>query len=139
MTKDVARLLNLPLPIIGIATSGMTYSNEQQLKLTLIKQTLRPIMRNLEETFNKYLLTAKEQEEGYFFEFQYNDLLKSSPGEEMRIYGQAIKDKLITTNEARRKINFPYIDGGDDLISEPEPVNNALKGGENDENGDTQQ
>lgn len=139
LTKDVARLLNLPLPIIGIATSGMTYSNEQQLKLTLIKQTLRPIMRNLEETFNKYLLTAKEQEGGYFFEFQYNDLLKSSPGEEMRIYGQAIKDKLITTNEARRKMNLPYIKGGDDLVSDPEPVNNYLKGGEDDENGDTQQ
>lgn len=138
LTKDVARLLSLPLPIIGVATSGMTYSNEQQLKLTLIKQTLRPIMRNLEETLNRYLLTQKEQEQGYFFEFQYNDLLKSSPGEEMRIYGQAIKDKLITVNEARRKINFPYIEGGDNLSLDNEPVDNTLKGGDNDENGSTQ-
>ena len=124
--------------MIGVATSGMTYSNEQQLKLTLIKQTLRPIMRNLEETLNRYLLTQKEQEQGYFFEFQYNDLLKSSPGEEMRIYGQAIKDKLITVNEARRKINFPYIEGGDNLSLDNEPVDNTLKGGDNDENGSTQ-
>lgn len=115
LIKDVARHLNLPLPVIGIATSGMTYSNEQQLKLTLLKQTLSPIIRNLEETFNKYLLTVKEQESGYFFEFQYNDLLKVSPSEELKVYGQAKKDGLLTPNEVRRKINLPPISGGDTL------------------------
>lgn len=115
LIKDVARHLNLPLPVIGIATSGMTYSNEQQLKLTLLKQTLSPIIRNLEETFNKYLLTMQEQESGYFFEFQYNDLLKVSPSEELKVYGQAKKDGLLTPNEVRRKINLPPILGGDTL------------------------
>ncbi len=115
LIKDVARHLNLPLPVIGIATSGMTYSNEQQLKLTLLKQTLSPIIRNLEETFNKYLLTEQEQESGYFFEFQYNDLLKVSPSEELKVYGQAKKDGLLTPNEVRRKINLPPISGGDTL------------------------
>lgn len=115
LIKDVARHLNLPLPVIGIATSGMTYSNEQQLKLTLLKQTLSPIIRNLEETFNKYLLTEQEQENGYFFEFQYNDLLKVSPSEELKVYGQAKKDGLLTPNEVRRKINLPPISGGDTL------------------------
>ena len=121
LIKDVARLLNIPLPLIGIAASGMTYSNEQQLKLTLLKQTLSPIIRNLEETLNRYLLTEKEQDDGYFFEFQYQDLLKVSPEEELRVYGQAIKDGIMTVNEVRQKINL-----------KPKPIEEGiLKGGEN--------
>lgn len=143
LTKDVARHLNLPLPIIGIAASGMTYSNEQQLKLTLLKQTLSPIIRNLEETFNRYLLTTREQQEGYFFEFQYNDLLKVSPQEELKVYGQAIKDNIMTINEVRQKINLKPKNGYDNIGSYPNaseqlPVEseintNDLKGGDENE------
>ncbi len=112
--------MKLPLPIIGIAASGMTYSNEQQLKLTLFKQTLSPIIRNLEETLNRYLLTQKEQDEGYFFEVQYHVLLKVSPQEELKVYGQAIKDRILTTNDARRRINESPIEGGDVLYDTKE-------------------
>lgn len=136
LIKDVARHLSLPLPIIGIAASGMTYNNEQQLKLTLLKQTLSPIIRNLEETFNRYLLTKKEQNEGYFFEFDYQHLLKITPSEELRVYGQAIRDNIITTNEARRKLNFPPMQGHDELSGSKTTndnttiENDTVKGGE---------
>lgn len=126
LIKDVARHLKIPLPLIGIATSGMTYSNEQQLKLTLLKQTLMPIIRNLEETLNKYLLTEKEKNEGFFFEFDYKDILKVSPQEEMAVYGQAVRDNLIDVNEARRKMNLPPKE------------NDTLKGGDTNESGNTQ-
>lgn len=124
LIKDVARHLKLPLPLIGIATSGMTYSNEQQLKLTLLKQTLMPIIRNLEETFNKYLLTEKEKDNGFFFEFNYQDILKVSPQEEMAVYGQAVRDNLIDVDEARRKMNMPPRESSD------KAKENTLKGGE---------
>lgn len=142
LIKDVARHLKLPLPILGIAASGMTYSNEQQLKLTLLKQTLSPIIRNLEETFNRYLLTTKEQENGYFFEFQYQNLLKVSPSEELKVYGQAVKDRLMTVNEARQKVNLKPKDGYDEIdnvqkeVEQQLPIESNtqiddLKGGEN--------
>ena len=107
LIKDVARHLKIPLPLIGIATSGMTYSNEQQLKLTLLKQTLMPIIRNLEETLNKYLLTEKEKNEGFFFEFDYKNILKVSPQEEINAYNSAIGSGLMLVDEARRKMNLP--------------------------------
>ena len=134
LNKDAARLLRLPLPIVGIAASGMTYSNEQQLKLTLLKQTLSPIIRNLEETFIRYLLTEKEQQNVYFFEFQYHDLLKVSPGEELRVYGQAIRDGIMTVNEVRQKINLKPL-GDDELPGR----NDILKGGDNGESGSEEQ
>lgn len=140
LVKDVARHLSLPLPIIGIAASGMTYNNEQQLKLTLLKQTLSPIIRNLEETFNRYLLTSEEQNNGYFFEFDYQHLLKITPSDELRVYGQAVRDNLLAVNEARRKLNLPPKEGFDELSGSnnnssrnevTEPSIDDLKGGEN--------
>lgn len=146
LIKDVARLLKLPLPIIGIATSGMTYSNEQQLKMTLLKQTLMPIIRNLEETFNKYLLTEKEKE-NYFFEFDYSNILKVSPQEEINAYGSAIGSGLMLVDEARRKMNLPPLpkenQSSDNVAYNSEKLatqvvqgqDDNLKGGEADESG----
>lgn len=136
LIKDVARHLKLPLPLIGIATSGMTYSNEQQLKLTLLKQTLMPIIRNLEETLNKYLLTEKEKDNGFFFEFQYQDILKVSPQEEMSVYGKAVADRLMSVNEARQRMNLKPKEGHDDIPSQNsstqtiENQDGTLKGGD---------
>lgn len=140
LIKDVARHLKLPLPIIGIAASGMTYSNEQQLKLTLLKQTLMPIIRNIEETLNKYLLTEKEKDNGFFFEFQYQDILKVSPQEEMSVYGKAVADRLMSVNEARQRMNLKPKEGHDDIPGEDtsknlstqvmESQDNTLKGGD---------
>lgn len=136
LIKDVARHLKLPLPLIGIATSGMTYSNEQQLKLTLLKQTLMPIIRNLEETLNKYLLTEKEKDNGMFFEFQYQDILKVSPQEELSVYGRAVADRLMSVNEARQRMNLKPKEGHDDIPRQNsstqtiEPQDDTLKGGE---------
>ena len=143
LIKDVARHLKLPLPILGIAASGMTYTNEQQLKLTLLKQTLSPIIRNLEETFNRYLLTAREQKNGYYFEFSYDALLKVSPGEELSIYGNAVKDSIMTVDEVRQKLNMKPKE--DDIGSSPNgveqlPTETNVEGGEvgNDANGNSQ-
>ena len=88
-----------------------------------------PIIRNLEETLNKYLLTEKEKDNGYFFEFEYKSILKVSPQDEINTYKTAVECGLFLVDEARKKMNLP-----------PLPKEDTLKGGEEENaSGNSQQ
>lgn len=143
--KDIARMLKLQPSMLGIATGGMTYSNEKDNQLLFLKNCIQPILTLIEETLNKYLLTEAEKIEGYFFEFNTQSMLKMSPQDEVKMWGEAVKGIGMTKNEARRKMNWhsiegldrPQIDLNQGIVSEDGTIlshkNNNLKGGEIDE------
>lgn len=106
--KDIARLLKLQPSMLGIATGGMNYTNEKDNQLVFLKNCIQPILTLLEQTFNKYLLKETEKQEGYFFEFSTAHMMKMSPADELKMYGQAVKDNLMPPSEARRKLNLQH-------------------------------
>lgn len=111
--KDIARILKLQPSMLGVATGGMTYTNESENQLVFLKNAIQPILILVQNTFNKYLLTEKEKLEGYFYEFSTQELLKMTPDKELKMWGQAVKDMVMLSNEARAKMNWNSIEGLD--------------------------
>ena len=111
--KDIARILKLQPSMLGVATGGMTYTNESENQLVFLKNAIQPILILVQNTFNKYLLTEKEKLEGYFYEFSTQELLKMTPDKELKMWGQAVKDMVMLSNEARAKMNWNSIEGWD--------------------------
>ena len=111
--EDIARLLKMPGYMLGASGSSMVYSNVEQTQLMFLQMTIDPILRLIEDTFNRYLLTEDEKESGFFFEFSTQNMLRTTPEKEILMYANAVKGSLITVNEARRKINWNYLKGMD--------------------------
>lgn len=119
-TQLISNILNLPLSFLVSATSYNT-SEEESLRFT--KQCLLPYLRLIEETFNKYLLTSKELESGYSFEFDTNALMKISKVQFMDFLSKGINSGIYTINEARREMNlFARENGNLSLL----PVNSYM-------------
>lgn len=111
--QDIARLLKLPGYLLGASESSMVYSNVEQTQLQYLQMTIDPILRLMEDTFNKYLLTQAEKEAGLFFEFNTQNMLRTTPEKEIKMYSEAVKGSLLTVNEARRKLNWSNLEGMD--------------------------
>lgn len=147
--NDIARLLKIQPSLIGGKMEGLVYSNQSDNQLNFLQMTLGPILKLIENTFNKYLLTEEEKSQGYFFEFSTTDMLRCTPEKEIKMYTDALKGSLYTINEARGKINRKPIEGGDRplimsgmcIISEDgtiigpnsEKLKEDMKGGDNNE------
>lgn len=111
--EDIARLLKMPSYMLGASGSSMVYSNVEQTQLMFLQMTIDPILRLVEDTFNKYLLTEDEKESGFFFEFSTQNMLRTTPEKEIAMYTNAVKGSLLTVNEARQKLNWQRLDGMD--------------------------
>lgn len=138
--NDIARLLKLPPAMIGGTGNTMTYSNVQDTQLQYLQLAIEPYLTIMENTFNKYLLTEKEKSEGYFFEFDTKSILRTTPQKQIEMLGSAVNYKILSTNDARKELNYPAVPGGDEIrysneknILKKQNDENTLKGGENNE------
>lgn len=113
--NDIARLLKLPPAMIGGTGNTMTYSNVQDTQLQYLQLAIEPYLTVIENTFNKYLLTEDEKKKGYFFEFDTKSILRTTPQKQIEMLGSAVNYKILTTNDARRELNYPSVPGGDEI------------------------
>ena len=111
--QDIARLLKMPGYLLGASDSSMVYSNVEQTQLQFLQMTIDPILRLIEDTFNKYLLTEDEKSSNFFWEFSTQNMLRTTPEKEIKMYSDAVKGSLLTVNEARRILNWSNIEGMD--------------------------
>lgn len=111
---DIARFLNIPKHMLNLDRSQGTYSNIVQERLQLLTNTLTPYIVAIEEAFNQKLLTEEEQNNGYYFKFDTQELLRLSPSENADYMLKLYKDKIVTLEEVRASLNL----GGDAEIIE---------------------
>ncbi|MEG2254865.1 MAG: phage portal protein, partial [Vagococcus sp.] len=105
---------NLPPAMIGGTGNSMTYTNVQDTQLQFLQTTIEPYLTIIENTFNKYLLTEKEKLEGYYFEFDTINMLRTTPARQIEMLSRATGGKqFMAINEARNEMNLPPQKGGD--------------------------
>lgn len=107
--KNLAMLLKLPLQLFGISGGNMSYSNESYNTMMLLKQTIEPILKVVEDTMDGYLLTESEKEKGYYWGVDTSSILRVDPKTEYEMYGKAIADNILLVNEVREKLNLEPI------------------------------
>lgn len=146
--EEIARLLKIPAYLLGASGTSMVYSNVEQSQLMYLQMTIDPILRLIEDTLNKGMLTEKEKKTGFFFEFNTQNMLRTTPEAEIKMYSEAVKSSLLTINEARKKLNWSHLDGLDrplimsgmciineqgEIVGITQSTDTVAKGGEEDE------
>lgn len=124
--------------------SGAKFNNVSQQNEEFYRDTLQSTLSMYEMELTFKLLTEKEVDSGYFFEFNVDSILRSDLKTRYEAYGIGIDKGFLMPNEARRKENLPNNSDGDVLIVNGTyvPLKNVglhsnnyqpAEGGENDE------
>ncbi|AOY76911.1 phage portal protein [Clostridium formicaceticum] len=119
-----------------------THNNiEHQMKEFYI-DTLQSILTMYEQELNYKLLLSKELENGYFFRFNVDSILRSDIKTRYEAYRIGIQSGFLSINESRNLENLPSVDEGDTLICNGNMIpvkmagnqyNNASEGGGTDD------
>lgn len=123
--KNLAMLLKLPHQLFGITGGNMSYNNESYNTMMLLKQTIEPILKVIEDTMDAYLLTESEKESGCYWGIDTSSILRVDPKTEYEMYGKAIADNILLVNEVREKLNLePLKDQKTDVYAEENEITN---------------
>lgn len=122
---DIARLFRIPPYKLG-DTTKVSYSSIEAQGIEYWQSCLRPLAVRIEAAFNAGLVPEQMQSTRYV-EFDYTSIVKPDSAAMTDLLDKQVKAGLITLNEARAKLNYNRIDGGDFLLI---PQNQAkLEGG----------
>lgn len=93
-----------------------SYSNSEMQQLSFYVDTTLFVLKQYEEEVNYKLLSPEQKEEGYYYKLNEKALLRTDSKTQMDILATAITNGIETINEARKKLDLTYKDGGDELI-----------------------
>lgn len=112
--RDIALCFGVPAQLVGVPDS-QTYSNVAEARLALYEETIIPLMRRMESDLNEWL--APRFGEGISVSYAYEEI--PALGERRRrIYEnviEAVREGIISRNEARERLDLSPIEGGDDV------------------------
>lgn len=112
--KDIALCFGVPSQLIGIPDS-QTYSNVQEARLALYEETIMPLARRIQSDLNEWLSPTYGDDIRIEYDF---DAIPAMVERRRRIYEnvtQAVREGIISRNEARERLGLEPITGGDDV------------------------
>ena len=112
--KDIALCFGVPSQLIGIP-DAQTYANVQEARLALYEETIMPLARRVESDLNEWLSPMYGDDIRIEYDFE---AVPAMTERRRRIYEnvtQAVREGIISRNEARERLGLEPIDGGDDV------------------------
>ncbi|WP_256761415.1 phage portal protein [Cohnella sp. WQ 127256] len=97
--------------------SSSTFSSVEAQQTAFWVDTLQPIITQYEQEIGYKLLTSREQQQGYYFKFNVDALMRTTFKERWDAYAIAINNGGMTPNEVREKEDLPLRPEGDQLIA----------------------
>jgi HK97 family phage portal protein len=113
--KDIALCFGIPSQLIGIPDS-QTYANVQEARLALYEETIIPLARRVCSDLNEWL--APSYGDDIRIEYCY-DSIPAMTERRRRVYENvtsAVREGIISRNEARERLGLGPIDGGDEVF-----------------------
>ncbi|WP_416358218.1 phage portal protein [Aureimonas phyllosphaerae] len=102
------------LPIlVGAGDKSATYASSEQMFLAHLVHTVRPWHRRIEQSADRWLLTKKEREAGYYFGFVDTELLRGDHKARAEYYRARWSMGSMTGNEIRGYEDEAPLDGLD--------------------------
>lgn len=102
------------IPFTYVLSSATSYNNSEQESIRFVK-SLTPYLTAIEKSFQRYLLTESEIQQGLYFEFDVTKLLKISTVEMGDYLKGMVQAGLMSPNEARKELGLQRVDGADFL------------------------
>ena len=97
---EIAALYRVPAQFVGDLEQA-NFSNAVQFDLHFVKHTMVPIYVNYEQEFDFKLLTQSERDQGFFFKFNVNGLLRGDQAARFAAFHTALQDGWLNRNEVR--------------------------------------
>tara|TARA_R100000773_G_scaffold18054_1_gene16354 strand:+ start:963 stop:3200 length:2238 start_codon:yes stop_codon:yes gene_type:complete len=111
---DIALCFGVPSQLVGVPDS-QTYSNVAEARLALYEETIIPHLRKIQSDLNEWLLPMFADN----LKFEYNiDEIPAITERRRMIYENvtsAVREGIITRNEARERLGLSPMDGGNEL------------------------
>ena len=112
--RDIALCFGVPSQLVGVP-DAQTYANVQEARLALYEDTIVPLMMRMQSDLNEWLAPAY----GENIEIRYDiDSIPAMAERRRRIYDNvinAVREGIISRNEARQRLGLDDISGGDDV------------------------
>ena len=112
--KDIALCFGVPSQLIGIP-DAQTYANVQEARLALYEETIMPLARRVESDLNEWLSPVYGDDIKIVYDFE---AVPAMTERRRRVYENvvaAVREGIISRNEARERLGLEPIDGGDDV------------------------
>ena len=112
-----------------------SYANSEAQQQAFLTDTLLAVLKGLEEELTSKLLSDEEINDGYFFKFNVDVILRATFTQRMAGYAQGRQNGWLSANDIREKEDMPYIsdeDGGNALLvnGNMRPIKEIMNGGE---------
>jgi len=111
---DIAMCFGVPSQLVGVPDS-QTYSNVAEARLALYEETIIPYLSKIQSDMNEWLVPMFG--DGLSIEFDI-DSIPALSERRKKIYENvtsAVREGIMTRNEARERIGLEPVDGGDGL------------------------
>lgn len=125
--ETVAQVFHVNPTMVGVLDNA-NYSNVREFRQSLYRDSLGPVIVQIQQRLNAFLLPRIGAPSTQFVEFNVEGMLRGSFEEQSAVMQAAIGGPWMTRNEGRRLQNLAPIDGGDELIV-PLNIANADAGG----------
>ena len=111
-----------------------SYANSEAQQQAFLTDTMLVILKGLEEELASKLLTSEELQQGYFFKFNVDVVLRATFSQRMEGYAKARQNGWLSANDIRSKEDMPHIsedEGGNAYLINGNmiPLKVAMEGG----------
>ncbi len=99
--EEVCRFARVMPIMVGHSDKTATYASAEQMFLAHVVHTLAPWYQRIEQSADANLLTRKEREQGYYFNFVEEGLLRGSSVDTKEVILGYVNGGILTANEGR--------------------------------------
>jgi len=110
--EDICRIYRVPLHLVQNLDRA-TNNNIEQQSLEFVMYTMLPHFKRWEECINHQLLTKKQRDAGYYFEFNVSSLLRGDSKSMADAFAVGRQWGWLSVNDIRRMLNMNNVTGGD--------------------------
>ena len=115
LDDEIYTIMQVPKSLVKGDGKESSYASLSVIMNSFVK-SLMPYCIQLEQEFNRKVLTSAERQQGYYFKMNANKLLRMTPTERANYYKEMVQSGLMSIEECRALEDLPYIEGSDDLL-----------------------
>ena len=111
---DIALCFGVPSQLVGVPDS-QTYANVAEARLALYEETIIPHLRKVASDLNEWLVPMFDDRISLEFDIDSIPALSERVKRTYENVTSAVREGIMTRNEARQQLNLEPVDGADDL------------------------
>lgn len=119
--------------------SKSSYANSELQQLSFYVDTELFIIKQYEEEINFKIATEEEQDSGFYYKYNEKVLFRTDSKTQMEYLKNGVGGSIIKPNEARRKLDMPDAEGGDELFANGSIVPLTMAGAAYQKGGQTEE